>query len=127
MNKKVREIVSLILELLTGALSLMLARYLFKSFYVYSFLNACLACLQICVFSVYLKPLFEFLTLPINMLTLGLSSPLINVLILKVTSLVLGNKFIVSGWIIPFFIAIFISIVNVILNNLIINPIKERR
>ena len=61
------------------------------------------------------------------MLTLGLSSPLINVLILKVTSLVLGNKFIVSGWIIPFFIAIFISIVNVILNNLIVNPIKERR
>ena len=32
MNKKVREIVSLILELLTGALSLMLASYLFKSF-----------------------------------------------------------------------------------------------
>ena len=36
MNKKVREIVSLILELLTGALSLMLASYLFKSFYVES-------------------------------------------------------------------------------------------
>ncbi len=127
MNKKVREIVSLILELLTGALSLMLASYLFKSFYVESFWYGCLASILISVFSVYLKPLFEFLTLPINMLTLGLSSPLINVLILKVTSLVLGNKFIVSGWIIPFFIAIFISIVNVILNNLIVNPIKERR
>ena len=127
MNKKVREIVSLILELLTGALSLMLASYLFKSFYVERFWYACLASILISVFSVYLKPLFEFLTLPINMLTLGLSSPLINVLILKVTSLVLGNKFIVSGWIIPFFIAIFISIVNVILNNLIVNPIKERR
>lgn len=127
MNKKVREIVSLILELLTGALSLMLASYLFKSFYVESFWYTCLASILISVFSVYLKPLFEFLTLPINMLTLGLSSPLINVLILKVTSLVLGNKFIVSGWIIPFFIAIFISIVNVILNNLIVNPIKERR
>lgn len=127
MNKKVREIVSLILELLTGALSLMLASYLFKSFYVESLWYACLASILISVFSVYLKPLFEFLTLPINMLTLGLSSPLINVLILKVTSLVLGNKFIVSGWIIPFFIAIFISIVNVILNNLIVNPIKERR
>lgn len=127
MNKKVREIVSLILELLTGALSLMLASYLFKSFYVESFWYACLASILISVLSVYLKPLFEFLTLPINMLTLGLSSPLINVLILKVTSLVLGDKFIVSGWIIPFFIAIFISIVNVILNNLIVNPIKERR
>lgn len=127
MNKKVREIVSLILELLTGALSLMLASYLFKSFYVESLWYACLASILISVFSVYLKPLFEFLTLPINMLTLGLSSPLINVLLLKVTSLVLGNKFIVSGWIIPFFIAIFISIVNVILNNLIVNPIKERR
>ena len=127
MNKKVREIVSLILELLTGALSLMLASYLFKSFDVERFWYACLASILISVFSVYLKPLFEFLTLPINMLTLGLSSPLINVLLLKVTSLVLGNKFIVSGWIIPFFIAIFISIVNVILNNLIVNPIKERR
>ena len=65
--------------------------------------------------------------LPINILTMGLTTPLINVVILKITNLILGSKFVVNGWIIPIFIAIFISVVNVLLNNLIVDKYKERR
>ena len=43
----------------------------------------------------------------------------INVIILKLTSLLMGDKFIVEGWIVPFFIAIFISIMTVLLDALI--------
>ena len=127
MNIKKKEFVTFVLEILTGALSLMLASYLFKSFYVENFWYACLASVIISVISVYLKPLLEFIALPINILTMGLTTPLINVVILKITHLILGNKFVVNGWIIPIFIAIFISVVNVLLNNLIVDKYKERR
>lgn len=127
MNIKKKEFVTFVLEILTGALSLMIASYLFKSFYVENFGYACLASVIISVISVYLKPLLEFIALPINILTMGLTTPLINVVILKITHLILGSKFVVNGWIIPIFIAIFISVVNVLLNNLIVDKYKERR
>lgn len=127
MNIKKKEFVTFVLEILTGALSLMIASYLFKSFYVENFWYACLASVIISVISVYLKPLLEFIPLPINILTMGLTTPLINVVILKITNLILGSKFVVNGWIIPIFIAIFISVVNVLLNNLIVDKYKERR
>ena len=127
MNITKKEFVTFVLEILTGALSLMLASYLFKSFYVENFWYACLASVIISVISVYLKPLLEFIALPINILTMGLTTPLINVVILKITHLILGSKFVVNGWIIPIFIAIFISVVNVLLNNLIVDKYKERR
>lgn len=127
MNIKKKEFVTFVLEILTGALSLMIASYLFKSFYVENFWYACLASVIISVISVYLKPLLEFIALPINILTMGLTTPLLNVVILKITHLILGSKFVVNGWIIPIFIAIFISVVNVLLNNLIVDKYKERR
>ena len=127
MNIKKKEFVTFVLEILTGALSLMIASYLFKSFYVENFWYACLASVIISVISVYLKPLLEFIALPINILTMGLTTPLINVGLLKSTHLILGRKFVVNGWIIPIFIAIFISVVNVLLNNLIVDKYKERR
>lgn len=127
MNIKKKEFMTFVLEILTGALSLMIASYLFKSFYVENFWYACLASVIISVISVYLKPLLEFIALPINILTMGLTTPLINVVILKITHLILGSKFVVNGWIIPIFIAIFISVVNVLLNNLIVDKYKERR
>lgn len=127
MNIKKKEFVTFVLEILTGALSLMIASYLFKSFYVENFWYACLASVIISVISVHLKPLLEFIALPINILTMGLTTPLINVVILKITHLILGSKFVVNGWIIPIFIAIFISVVNVLLNNLIVDKYKERR
>lgn len=127
MNVRKKELIVLVLEIFTGALSLCLASYLFKSFYVENFWYACLASVIISLLSVYLKPLFEVLTLPINIITLGLTYPIINMIILKVTGLLLGSNFIVKGFFVPIFISIFISIINAFLNNIIVNPLKERR
>lgn len=127
MNVRKKELIVLVLEVFTGALSLCLASYLFKSFYVENFWYACLASVIISLLSVYLKPLLEVLTLPINIITLGLTYPIINMIILKVTGLLLGSNFIVKGFFVPIFISIFISIINSFLNNIIVNPLKERR
>ena len=57
--------------------------------------------------------------LPINILTLGIFTPLVDVIILKLIGVFLGNHFLVGGWLSVFFAAIFISIVTFILDKVI--------
>ena len=78
-----------------------------------------LASIIILVLNRTVKPLLIWLTLPITALTLGLFYPFINVLILKLTDFILYNHFNISGYIMPFVIAILISFVNLILNGVV--------
>lgn len=119
--------VEFVLETLVGALTLMLASSLFESFYVENIWYAMLASIVIGGLNVSIKPLLIYLTLPVNIMTLGITYPFVNVIILKLTSLLIGSSFIIKGWIIPFFIAIFISIVSSMLKEFIVKPYKENR
>lgn len=68
-----------------------------------------------------IKPLLVWMTLPLTALTLGLFYPLINVLILKITDFILGSHFHIRGTIFIFIVSIVISIMNAIMDNLIID------
>ena len=73
-----------------------------------------------------IKPLIVWLTIPITALTLGLFYPFINVLILNIVSFILGNHFIIEGGLLmTFIIAIFISLMNLIMKNIIEKILKE--
>lgn len=74
-----------------------------------------------------IKPLLVWMTLPLTALTLGLFYPLINVLILKLTDLILGPHFDIHGTIFLFIVSIIISIMNAIMDNLIIDGILKVR
>lgn len=102
---------------------------LFKSFYIdksfyglYSFL----AVIIIYVLNKTIKPILVYLTLPITGLTLGLFYPLINVFILKITDLILGTHFDLSNIYVAVIIAILISLMNQLMENLIIKPMIRR-
>lgn len=101
----------------------------FKSFYIdksiYG-LYAFLAVIIIYVLNKTIKPILVYLTLPITGLTLGLFYPLINVLILKITDIVLGSHFNLSNFWVAIVIAILISIINQIMDNLITKPLIRR-
>jgi len=68
-----------------------------------------------------IKPLLVFLTLPLTALTLGLFYPIINILILKITDFILGVHFDIHGTIFLFIVSIIISIMNAIMDNIIID------
>lgn len=70
-----------------------------------------------------IKPILFYITLPITALTFGLFYPIINVLILYITSFILGDKFQINGIVLPFVIAILISILNMFMEGMIIKPI----
>lgn len=66
------------------------------------------------------KPILFWLTLPITGITLGLFYPVINVLILKLTDFILLSHFEINGIFFVIIVSIFISVMNWIMDNLII-------
>lgn len=72
-----------------------------------------------------IKPLLVWMTLPLTALTLGLFYPLINILILKITDFILGSHFHIRGTIFLFIVSIVISIMNAIMDNLIIDNLLK--
>ena len=121
------EFVVFLLEIVASALVLMLASSLFENFYVENIWYALIASLIISIFNVSIKPILVFLTLPVTFASLGLLYPIVNLIILKLTGLVLGSSFVISGWILAFFIAIFISFVTLILKKIVVGVYKEGR
>lgn len=73
------------------------------------------------------KPILIWLTLPITGLTLGLFYPFINVFILNIVDYILGSHFNINGLLMSFIVALFISIMNILMDTLIIKPFLERK
>lgn len=118
-------LVEFILCLVVNSIVLMMASTLFKGFYVSSFGYALLSSFIIYILNKTVKPFLIFLTLPVTIFTVGLFYPFVNVIILKLTSLILTPNFQIHGFIIPFFIALFISFMNILLDVLIIKPLTK--
>ena len=113
------------------AIVLITVSVLFSSFEInnkYFGLYALIASIIIYVLNQTIKPVLTYITLPITVLSWGLFYPIINVIILHITSFILGkNNFQITGFIVPFFIAIVISLLNILMEGLILKPITKRR
>lgn len=102
---------------------------LFHSFYIdmsYYGLYGVIAVIIISILNKTIKPVLITLTIPITGLTLGLFYPCINLFILKLTDWILGSHFNLQNIWIAFFIAILISVMNLLMEGLIIKPILRR-
>lgn len=107
------------LTLIINSIVLILASKIFKGFYIQSFGYAIITSLVISLLGSTVKPFLKLIFLPVTVVTTGIFYPFINVIILKLASLIMGDTFVVEGWILPFFIALFISFTTLILDKLI--------
>lgn len=82
---------------LVSGVALLLTSYLVPGFRVRDFGSALVAALVIGLINALIRPLLIFLTLPINILTLGLFTFVIDGLILKMTAALLKG-FEVTSW-----------------------------
>ncbi len=85
-----------------------------------------IAAIIIYILNKTIKPVLVWLTLPITGLTLGLFYPFINVLILNIVDFLLGDHFNIKGLGMSFVVASCISIMNIVMNELVIKPIIRR-
>ena len=81
----------LLTRFLGTVLAVLLAAYLIQGFHVSGFYTALIVALVLGVLNITLKPILMILTLPLNLITLGLFSFVINAgLILLIASFVKG-------------------------------------
>lgn len=70
------------------------------------------------ILNVIIKPILIILTLPVNILTLGLFTIIINAIILEITDYFI-NGFVVLGFGTAILASLFISIISIFLNNIL--------
>lgn len=117
--------VNFIISLVCYALVLILVSMLFKDFYInnkYYGLYAVIAALIIDILNKTIKPVLVVMTMPLTAITLGLSYPIVNMIILYLTSFIMGNNFNITGFFTAFFASILISIFNMFMDGFIIKP-----
>lgn len=85
-----------------------------------------IASLLIYLLNKTLKPFLIWLTIPITGLTLGLFYPFINLAILKIVSFIMQSHFNITGIWFAFFACVLISILNVILDMVILKKIEKK-
>ncbi len=125
-NNDMKDIImDIISNVLVNMIVIIMASKIFKNIYVESILYTFIASVLLMILNKSIKPILNRIMLPINMYTLGITYPLVNVFILKIISLILGKHFIISGWLSAFFISIFISIMTNIIDALIGKEIRR--
>ncbi len=109
---------ALIIKWLIMTASVMIAAYVIPGITVRSFFSALWVALFLGIVNMLLRPFLLLITLPINILTLGLFTFVINgVIILLASSIVKGFQ--VSGFWIAVLFSIMLSIINYLMNLLI--------
>ena len=126
---KISKYVDWLIRMIGYALVLITVSVVFKNtIYIdnsYFGLWGLVAVIIIFVLNKTIKPLIVWLTLPLTALTLGLFYPIVNILVLKITDFILMEHFDIHGTIMIFIVSIIISIMNTLMDSLIIKNILK--
>lgn len=85
-----------IIHWLVSTVALLVVAYLFKGVVIDSYLAALIAALVLGIVNAIIRPIIMILTLPINILTLGLFTLIINALMLWMVHLLVPGFYIIS-------------------------------
>lgn len=110
--------VGLFIRWLILTVAIMIASYLLDGIYVTDFFSAFMAAAILGILNTLFRPVLIILTLPLNILTLGLFTFVINALMLKMASGVISG-FEVQGFWAAIFGSFIISVTNWLLSSFI--------
>ena len=88
----------IIIRWLTLTVAIVLTSYLLDGIHVSGFLSALLAAAMLGILNAFFRPIALLLTLPINVLSLGLFTFIINALMLKMASGVITGFEVIGFW-----------------------------
>ena len=108
-----------LIGIIVYAIVLIIADYLFKNIYIDTYLSAIIAAVILSLLNYTIKPLLIYWTLPLTIVTYGIAYPIVNMIILKLCDILMGEHFLIGNFISVFFIAIFISILKMFLDHFI--------
>lgn len=121
----------LLLALLLNALALIITSKVVPGFMLSDYGSALLAAVVLGVINTFIKPVLLFLTAPLNFLTLGLFTFVVNAIVLVMTDTVIDGMKIDHFWPTAILAALVLSLVSTILSMLLqdfnIVPGKKRK
>lgn len=127
--KIIGNIAEWLLYMLAYTLVFLVVDWMFDSFvidethlYFYSFM----AVILIYILNKTIKPILVHLTLPITGLTLGLFYFVNNMIILKLVEFIMSKKVEFTSLPILFFIAVVMSIANLLIENIVVKPFVKK-
>lgn len=109
-----------ILNLVLMAVAIMVAAYLIPGVHIGGFWNALLAGILISFVNIFIGGILRILTFPINILTFGLMSFIITVLMIMLVDSMMSTFTINSFWVTVLF-AIVLAVIKTLFNR-ILNP-----
>lgn len=116
-----------IISLIVNTIVLMVVSGFFsESFYLSGVGAAIIASFLLSIMNAIVKPILVILTLPVTILSLGLFLFVINAVTLMLTQWLMGDAFVISGFGMALLAAIIISILSLLINNLIVKPLKSK-
>ncbi len=113
----------ILINLVLSALAVLISAYILPGVTVDGFFTALVAAVLLAVVNTFIKPLIVFLTLPINILTLGLFSLVINALMVMIVTAVVPG-FQVDGLLWAFIFSVVLSLVSSVIYMLAPNKKK---
>ena len=99
---------------------------MFEHFYIDGFINALIAACILSVLNYTIKPLLVYWTLPLSIITYGIAYPIVNMIVLKLCDILMGSTFVITGFFSTFVVAIFISVLRIIFDNMITKRVGRR-
>ncbi len=113
--------------ILVNALLFLFLSWLIPGFVVATIGTAILASIVLAIVNMLVRPILIFLTFPATVVTLGLFLFVVNALMLLLTNKVMGDGFIIEGFGSALLIAIFMSLLNLILNATLLKNTRQAR
>lgn len=110
--------VTILINLILSAIVILSASYLLPGVHVANFTVAIVTALVLGVVNAILKPILLVLALPINILTLGLFTFVINAFLILLASRVVPG-FRVDGFLAALIMALFLAVVNFFLHTML--------
>lgn len=107
----------IIVNLLVSGIAVIITAMLLPGVHVNNFITAVIVAVVLGILNAFIKPLFLLLTLPINILTLGLFTFVINALLVMLAGLIVPGFVVESFWWALLF-SLVLSLINSFLHSL---------
>lgn len=116
-----------ILSLIVNSVVLLVVSGYIPGFQLKNVGSAFLASFILSIINIFVKPVLIILTLPVTVLTLGLFFIVINAVTLMMTSALMGDLFIIKSFGVALLAALVISLFNMAIQKLVIEPLQKRK
>ncbi|HET7580629.1 MAG TPA: phage holin family protein [Bacillales bacterium] len=115
-----------LIHILVNSIVLIVVAGYLGSFQLASVWAAVGASVILALIHLFIKPILVILTLPVTIFTLGLFLIVINAILLEITAGLMGDAFNISGFGTALLAAIVISVLNLLIENIILKPLLSK-